>query len=116
MDAPNLEFKETRKSITLLEVKGKLDIATSIQLEKKLNELFHNGEKNIILDMAEVDLLTSSGIRIFMFALKKAESNGGKFTMSSLQDHIAKVLKITGVYSVLHIFQDKQEAFKSYHI
>lgn len=112
MDSQTNQIKETKKTIVILEVKGKLDILSSSILDKKFNELFHQGEKYFILDFSELEYLTSSGIRIIIFALKKAQSHAGKLIICSLQEAVEKVLTISGLTSSIPIAPNRQEAFK----
>ena len=61
--------------IKVLSLKGSLDTETASDLEKQLDTLFQTGTKAVIFDMAELDYVSSAGLRVVFKAAKPADQD-----------------------------------------
>ncbi len=85
-------------------LEGELDTAAAVEVEKELQPLAANEEKDIVIDCQHLDYIASSGLRILLSILKKAKSNGHTVTLRSVNDDIRNVFKMTGFIN-LFIFE-----------
>lgn len=94
------EQKEIGKRILL--VKGRLDTTTSPQLEQMLE----NGPervKELILDFASLEYISSAGLRVLLIAHKKMEHQEGKLIIRGINQRVREVFTITGFMDILYI-------------
>ena len=56
-----------------------------------------SGNKNFIIDMADVSSITSSGLGILISILNKVKQNGGQLKLDSLNNKILEIFKITKI-------------------
>lgn len=112
MDKVSLYINEQRKTIVVLELVGKLDVISSPVLDKKIAAAFQNGDRFFILDMGQLEFITSSGIRVLIAASKKCVSSSGKFILANLGEQVLKILTISGIVGLIPIYQTKEEAFR----
>ena len=68
------------------------------------------GQRNIILDLGQVDKMTEGGIRMGLLASRLCHSSGGKFILIGLQPDIENALKIAQLNSHFIIMKSLEEA------
>lgn len=96
----------------ILKIEGRIDGLTSKQIQTEIDDILNSGVKNLIFDLADLNYLSSSGIRVFIEAMKKINKVGGQLYLVSLSRHIVEVLKISGLtplFKVFDSFQDIQD-------
>lgn len=96
-------------SFTVLKLKGRIDTVNSSVLEEQVNQLFNSDEKNIIFNCSEVDYISSSGLRVFLVAQKKAISINGKLYLCNMQPAIQEIFRISGFSNLFKIFDTQEE-------
>ena len=105
--------KEKIENFTVLKIKGRIDTVHSSVLESEVSEQLDNGEKNLIFNCSEVDYISSSGLRVFLVAQKKAISINGKLYLCNLQPAIQEIFRISGFSNLFKIFDTQEEIFKT---
>jgi anti-sigma B factor antagonist len=109
--AENLLVEESeRGSWTVLAVKGEVDLDTAPQLKGRLKEALDKGSANIVVQLAEVAFLDSSGLGVLIGALKRCKEAGGILALVSPRRPVRKVLSITGLDKVFPIHDSVDEA------
>ncbi len=105
----NLTEIKNEKAI-IIEIEGRLDTTNYNQLEQKILEQIEANQKNILVDCTKMDYVSSSGLRIFLMALKKITALKGKFVLCGLQENIAEIFEISGFTSIFHIYENREKA------
>ncbi|NDI17045.1 MAG: anti-sigma factor antagonist [Verrucomicrobia bacterium] len=75
----------------ILECSGRLDVVTGPTLDAKIPD---GGV--VVLDMAELNYVSSAGLRSILQALKKLQPKGGSLRLSSLQPDVQRLLELSG--------------------
>lgn len=91
-------------------VEGRLDAATGPELEKKIIGSIDAGEKNVVVNFAELNYISSAGLRVLLLAAKKLKEVGGQIVLAAVQPHIKEVFDIAGFTSLFKIFDAEDEA------
>ncbi len=84
--------------------KGVLDIRTSPELEKELEDL--DGVRTLILDMTSLEMVASAGFRVLIAAHKRMVKAGGTMKLIHVNAEIMKVCRYTGFADVMDITAD----------
>ena len=109
-----IEFNVLKKDdVAVVSLKGRLDANTSDDIQAKLLKLIDKGEKLIAIDSAQLDYISSAGLRVILMALKKMKTVDGKLAVFALKDHIKEVFDISGFTSMLSIFKTQEEALNN---
>jgi anti-sigma B factor antagonist len=103
-----------KAAIVVFEVEGRLDSVTSNELEKKLISHLQSGEKNLLIDFAGLDYISSAGLRVLLIAAKKAKTAGGRVVLANLVSNVKEVFDIAGFTSIFPIFQSQDEALAAF--
>lgn len=111
-----MEIKSTGfKHCQLVEISGRIDSYTSPQLEKVLKDITDKGEYNIILDLENVEFLSSAALRVFINYQKLCRRyNRGEVVLSNIQENVLKALDLAGFTRFFKIFNSAVEAVGSF--
>ena len=95
-----IEKKINGEAITLI-VSGRLDTQTAPELESELDSVL-SGAKELIFDMANLEYVSSAGLRVILKA-QKAMNAQGSMKLTGVNDSIMEVFDITGFLDILTI-------------
>ena len=93
--------KKANGSELTIALTGRLDTTTSPQLEAELSTCL-NGVKELILDMAGLEYLSSAGLRVIL-AAQKVMNKQGSMVVRHVNDTVNEVFEITGFVDILTI-------------
>ena len=88
---------------------GELNGKTYPVLENKLDQLLEERPTVIVLDMAEVNYLSSAGIRVILKTKKMLTAYNGRLVFMNLQPQIKKVFEIINALPSMRVFKDLHE-------
>jgi anti-sigma B factor antagonist len=96
--ASELIMKEERmEHAEKVALRGEIDIYTAAQFKENLYRLVDNSVKDIVIDCGGLDYIDSTGLGIFVGALKKARLTNRNISIENLRDNIRKLFNITGL-------------------
>jgi anti-sigma B factor antagonist len=101
-------------NVVILSLAGRLDTMNFPMVDKELTAQIENGSIQIVLDCAELDYVSSSGLRVLLKGLKQIEAAKGRLTLCNLQAQIAQIFKISGFDHLFEIYPGKKEALASF--
>ena len=102
--------KSKEGEFMVIKVKGRLDSVTAPDLDRECAKCIEQGETRLILDLGELDYVSSAGLRVILSTAKKLKSNQGTLSLCNLQDMVSEVFKVAGFSSFLPIFGSLEEA------
>ncbi|HYQ56858.1 MAG TPA: STAS domain-containing protein [Draconibacterium sp.] len=88
----------------------RLDTNNAPDLKSELVVINNNGEKNIVLDLSNVNYCDSSGLRSVLVANRLCEDAIGTFILCGLQPDVENLVKISMLHTVLLITDTVEEA------
>ena len=97
-------------SRTVISVTGEIDVYTAPNLRERLNELVADGHYDLVVDMAGVDFLDSTGLGVLVGGLKRVRAHEGSLRLVCTQERILKIFRITGLTKVFPIHTSVEEA------
>jgi anti-sigma B factor antagonist len=89
--------------ITVIGLSGDLDFHTARELREKLLELHAAGSNNVVLDMASLEFIDSSGLSVLVAGLKRLRNSDGNLTLRAVPQQTRRVLEVSGLSRVLSI-------------
>ncbi len=92
---------------------GRLDAAHTPQLEQMLQEALGGNPPALIVDLAQVSYLSSSGLRVLLVAAKRLRRSGGHLLLCCPQPAVARVLRLTGFIEILPVYPTREAALKA---
>jgi anti-sigma B factor antagonist len=88
---------------TVLRVVGEVDVYTSPALRDELYRLIDTGAPRVTLDLSGMEFIDSSGLGVFVGALKRVRERSSELELRGVQPSTRKVLEITGLVQVFTI-------------
>jgi len=108
-----MEISEDKSGdIFILRLKGRLDSITSNKLEERFLALLDKGEKKVIVDLSQLDYISSAGLRVLLMVSKRLQGAHGRIVLSSMQARVKEVFDIAGFSSIFTIFHSHEEAIR----
>ncbi|MEU1586910.1 STAS domain-containing protein [Micromonospora sp. NPDC005710] len=98
------------RGCTVLEVRGELDMATSPELREGLQRLVDAGDRQVVVDLAEVGFMDSSGLGALVVMFKAWRNAGGRLCLAAVQPAVRSVLSVTSVDQVIDVYHSVSEA------
>ncbi|MCX7709832.1 MAG: STAS domain-containing protein [Clostridia bacterium] len=98
--------EEQSKGVVTISISGEVDIYTSQGLKEKLYQIADTTQLDIKIDCKELNYIDSTGLGIFVGALKRAKQNDKKIYISNLKESIKKLFIITGLDKVFIMSDD----------
>lgn len=101
--------------VTILDVRGRIVLGDEIhQLRDAVRGLIAEGKKKIILNLADVDYIDSSGVGELVGCFTTVRNAGGELKLLNLSQKVQDVLYVTKLYTVFDIRDDEFTAVKSF--
>jgi anti-sigma B factor antagonist len=100
--------------VTLVVPRGDLDLSTAEQVKRALARLIDGGQTKLVLDLADVAYIDSSGLGALVAAMKQARAAGGNLRLCGLQDDVRSIMEMTRLIKVIAVHSDRQEAVTSW--
>ncbi|SDO32108.1 STAS domain-containing protein [Alkalicoccus daliensis] len=91
------------------QVSGEVDVYTATKLKETLTPLAEQEDKELVVDLSGVDYIDSTGLGIFIGALKASEKSGTSLTLTGLNSRVKRLFEITGLHEVIDIDSTKRE-------
>lgn len=88
---------------------GSLDSNTAPELQLCVDTETSDPVKETIIDFAELDFISSAGLRVIFKAKKIMDGKGGKLYLVNLQPQIKKVFEIIKALDGMNVFKDVEE-------
>ena len=109
-----INIRETANTM-ILEVTGRIKLgAPGPSIQDGVRELLDSEHKNIILDLAGVTYLDSSGLGQLVGSYATAISHGCEIKLINLNRRVYDLMQITKLYTVFSIYTDEAMALKSF--
>ena len=96
--------------MSVFELTGSLDIATSPTVRASLLEASERGDHKLIVDLTKVDFLDSTGLGALIGAQRRAKEFGGEVRLVAKEGQILRLLRITGLLNVFAVYPTLEDA------
>ena len=101
--------------VMVLDVKGKVTLGEGDEMLKdKVNSLVSQGNKKIVLNLAEVPYIDSAGLGEIVRTYTTVSRQGGSLKLLNLTKRITDLLSITKLLTVFETYDSESEAIRSF--
>lgn len=96
--------------VAVVSAAGEIDVFSAPDLDAHLVALQDDGSAQLVVDLARVTFLDSTGLGVLVKALKRARESGGWIRLVVTTDRIRKIFDITGLDASMPIFDTPEAA------
>lgn len=101
--------------ITVVEASGRIVLGEETNiLREQVKELLASGGKKIVLNLAQVDFIDSSGLGALVGLHSTAQAQGAKIRLANITKRFHELLQITKLLTVFDVYNSEAEAIKSF--
>lgn len=104
----------TFENVTVIKIAGRIDSHSVQRLRQQLSLNTGGQEKNIVLDLAGVDFIDSSGLAAIVHGMKQCRASGGDLRLCKTPQTVRMVLELTRLDKALDIFLNQESALLSF--
>lgn len=98
----DIEVKEYTDVVNVI-VNGDIEMMTIKNFKEKLFEIGHNTDKNIEIDLSNVDYIDSSGVGVLISLLKLQKKKGKTLNINKVSTKVLNVLKLSSLSDVFEM-------------
>jgi anti-sigma B factor antagonist len=95
--------------VTVLEVKGRIDSTTAPVLGEKLTGALATPQRRLVLDLRQLEYISSAGFRVLLLAAKRAEEAGSRFVLCSVSGKVRQLFDLGGFLDLFPISASREE-------
>jgi anti-sigma B factor antagonist len=97
--------------VTVVEISGRLHLGNSLTYaENAINRLIEGGTRKLVIDLAQLDYIDSSGLGMLIFCGGRMEQSGGRMRVAGAGSGVARVFEIAHASRVLQFDADVASA------
>ncbi len=102
-------------SVTVVDFSGRITLGEGCsQLRELIRDQLKKGQKNVLLNLADVTYIDSSGIGELVSAYTAVSNQGGQLKLLNLTKKVHDLLQITKLYTVFDVHDDETKAITSF--
>jgi len=112
-----LNMKERQAGdVTVLDMDGKITIGEgSVALRSAIRRLLEEGKKKVLLNLAGVSYIDSSGIGELVSSYTAINKDGGQLKLLNLTQKTLELLTITKLLTVFDVYESESEAMNGFN-
>jgi anti-sigma B factor antagonist len=103
--------------VTVIDLDGRITLGDgSALLRDLIHENLDHGHKKLLLDLAGVNYLDSTGLGELVSGYRFVKGQGGELKLLNLNKKVSDLLQITKLYTVFDIHNDEAQAVASFRL
>lgn len=103
------------EGVTIVDVSGRITLGEEISvLRKTIRDLLAEGKKKIVLNLAEVGYIDSSGVGELVSSYTAVRNQGGDLKLLNLTKKVHDLLQVTKLYTIFDVKDNEFMAVKSF--
>jgi anti-sigma B factor antagonist len=107
--------KHSENGVHVIRLRGDLKLGEPVDgLRQACLDLMNDGETRLVVNLAEVPMIDSSGIGVLVRTLTQAKQHGGALKLVNPSKFALQTLKIVGLLSLFELFDDDAKAIQSF--
>jgi anti-anti-sigma factor len=109
-----VEIKEAgkEKNMKIISLEGKMDAISAPEFEDQMSEWLEQGETSFIINLGEVNYMSSAGLRSILIVAKKLKEQDGKLIFVNLREEVQKIFRISGFSSMIPTYESLEAALE----
>jgi anti-anti-sigma factor len=110
-----MTIDETQQDgVTIVAPQGRIDTTTSSAVEEALNRTVARGARDLLVDFARVDYISSAGLRVFLLLAKRTKDTKGRLVLCGMPEPVRQVFHLAGFMPLFKVEPSRAAALLSF--
>jgi anti-sigma B factor antagonist len=101
---------EQQRQALVISLAGSFDALTADEAWSTIGMRIGEEQQQIVLDLSQVDFMSSAGVRVLLETLKRVRGKGGDLHLAAAGSSVRRTLEISGLVRVLKTYPSVSEA------
>ncbi len=106
----SIDISFPTEGVAVVELVGELEVVTTEEFSTRMADLGGSGSAGVVIDLAGISFIDSSGINALVQAIRAVEARGGKAVIASPSTVAQRVFTITRLSEVVALEEDRSAA------
>ncbi len=93
-----------------LDLEGEVDVYTAPGLRQEIMDQVDGGVKHLLVNLAKVEYLDSTGLGILIGGVKRIKEQGGSLRLVGPSPRISRIFEITGLNKIFDVYGTEADA------
>ncbi|MCP3890527.1 MAG: STAS domain-containing protein [Desulfobulbaceae bacterium] len=102
---------DKKETGTLVQVNGRMDAVSAPAFEKEFVKVMEGGETKVVVNLGDLEYISSAGLRSILASAKKAKKAGCTMQFCGLNGMVQEVFQVSGLGSMFSVTATVEEAF-----
>lgn len=98
--------------LCIVDVGGRIDPAATPLFEQEMDRIISSSQYKLILNLKELNYIGSTGLRVFLTALKKVKAQNGTLVLCCMTPDLQRIFQIAGFVRLFDIVEKEEEALQ----
>ncbi len=107
--------RQGRIPVTIFQLVDRINLGNFAELERIVKEAYDSGTRDLVIDLSQIEALSSIGVRALVIVHKLLSTDGQKhLKLSGLSSSMRDVLEIAGITQFIDVYDTVDEAVASF--
>jgi anti-anti-sigma factor len=103
--------REEKGEITVVSIRGRLDVSLSNSIENQLTEIIHESQvKSVLINLKDVEYMSSSGLRMLVAVTREAQKEEKSIDLCELNRAVIKLFEVVELNDLFSTYETQAEA------
>lgn len=98
--------------IVFLKIKGHLDALSAPEADRAVEEALSGEHSRLLFDLAEMDYISSTGLRVILSAVKGMKQKGGEVALCAMNKYVKEVFDVSGLSPLFQIMDTVEDGVR----
>ena len=103
-----------RDGVTIVSPAGRIDTTTSASVEEAMRQAVDRGTRDLVVDLAAVDYISSAGLRVFLVLAKRMRDLRGRLVLSGMTEPVRQVFQLAGFMPLFRVEPTQEAALSTF--
>ena len=104
----------TRDGVTIIAPSGRIDTTTSGAVEAAIRSAVDSGARDLVVDLAAVEYISSAGLRVFLVLAKRLRDLRGRLVLCGMLEPVRQVFRLAGFLPLFRVEPSVDAALASF--
>jgi len=109
-----IDMETLQNGVVYVRLAGFLDAHTFERLDERIEELFDQNQYRLIVDLSELEYISSAGAGVFIGAIGEAQDHQGNIVLLSPTESVKEVFDLLGLSQIFSFTENRQDALAEF--